>query len=225
MENLPVYIKVVFGLTTLLTVLMFYFAAHKSKLTLVILLAWLVFQGLISLSGFYTITDAIPPRFVLLVSPPLLVIATLFLTAKGRIYLDKLELKTLTILHVVRVPVEVVLFLLFVHKGIPELMTFEGRNFDILSGLTAPLVYYFGFVKKQLPVKILILWNFLCLGLLVNIVSHAVLSVPSPFQKLAFDQPNTGVLYFPFVWLPACVVPLVLLSHLASLRQLFKSSP
>jgi hypothetical protein len=41
-----------------------------------------------------------------------------------------------------------------------------------------------------------------------------------PFQQFAFDQPNIAVLYFPFIWLPSCVVPLVLLSHLAAIRQL-----
>jgi hypothetical protein len=102
-------------------------------------------------------------------------------------------------------------------------MTFEGMNFDILSGLTAPFVYYFGFIKKQLHTKFLIVWNILCLGLLINIVSIAILAAPTPFQKLALDQPNTAVLYFPFIWLPAIIVPLVLLSHLASLRQLLKS--
>ena len=101
-------------------------------------------------------------------------------------------------------------------------MTFEGRNFDILSGLTAPIVYFFGFIKKQLNKTILLLWNFICLGLLINIVFIAVLSAPFPFQKFAFDQPNIAVLYFPFTWLPACVVPLVLLSHLATIRQLLK---
>ena len=99
-------------------------------------------------------------------------------------------------------------------------MTFEGRNLDILSGLTAPLIYYFGYVKKQLPKSVLLGWNILCLGLLINIVRLAILSAPFPFQTLAFDQPNIAILYFPFVWLPCCVVPLVLLSHLATIRKL-----
>jgi hypothetical protein len=222
MENLPGYIKVVFALTTFLTVFLFYLATKKSTLTLGILLAWLAFQSFVAVRGFYTVTDTIPPRFLLLIGPPLLFIIALFLSRKGQIFLDSLDLKTLTILHTIRIPVEIVLFWLFLHHGIPELMTFEGRNFDILSGITAPLIYYFGFVKSQLNTKILILWNLICLGLLINIVANAALSVPSAFQKFAFDQPNVAILYFPFVWLPGCVVPLVLLSHLAALRQLLK---
>ena len=220
MENLPAFISIVFGLTTILTVGLFYKATNNSKLTLVILLIWLAIQAVIGLSGFYTVTDTIPPRFLLLVVPPILLIIGLFTTSSGRQYIDSLDIKTLTILHTIRIPVEVVLFWLFVNKTVPELMTFEGRNFDILSGLTAPAIFYFGFIKNQIDKKLILVWNFICLGLLINIVVNAVLSAPFAFQKFAFDQPNIAVLYFPFNWLPSCVVPLVLLSHLATIRQL-----
>ncbi|HPI54806.1 MAG TPA: hypothetical protein PLU10_08945 [Chitinophagaceae bacterium] len=45
-------------------------------------------------------------------------------------------------------------------------------------------------------------------------------SVPSPLQKLAFDQPNIALLYFPFSWLVSLIVALVLLGHLVSIRRL-----
>ena len=220
MENLPTYISLVFGLTTLLTVGLFYKATNNSKTTLIILLTWLALQTVIGLSGFYTVTDTIPPRFLVLVLPPIFLIIGLFTNSKGRKYIDSLDVKTLTILHTIRIPVEIVLFWLFVNKTVPELMTFEGRNFDVLSGLTAPIIFYFGFIRKQLNRKVILIWNFICLGLLLNIVANAILSAPFPFQKFAFDQPNIAVLYFPFNWLPSCVVPLVLFSHLATIRQI-----
>jgi hypothetical protein len=220
MGTLPPYLAMGFGATTLLTAALFYKATQSSKVTLLVLIGWLMLQGVIAQSGFYTHSAGLPPRFALAVLPPFLGIILVFSIPAGRRYVDSLSLKWLTLLHVLRIPVEVVLFGLFVHKAIPQLMTFEGRNFDILSGLTAPVFYYFGFIKKNLGWKALLVWNFLCLALLINIVVIAILSAPSPFQKLAFDQPNIAVLYFPFVWLPAAVVPLVLLSHLASIRQL-----
>lgn len=223
LENLPIYISIVFTLTTILTVGIFYKASNKSTPTLIILLVWLTIQAIIALSGFYTVTDKTPPRFLLFVLPPLLLIIGLFATSKGRLYIDSLNIKVLTILHMVRIPVELVLFWLFINKAIPQLMTFEGRNFDILSGLTAPIIYYYGFTKKQAGKRTMLLWNFICLGLLLNIVINAILSAPFPFQKFAFDQPNVAILYFPFNWLPCCVVPLVLLSHLATIRQLLRS--
>jgi hypothetical protein len=220
MENLPTYISIVFGLTTILTVGLFYMATNNSKATLIIILGWLALQSFIGLSGFYTVTDTIPPRFLLLVLPPVLFIIVLFTTSKGRQFIDSLNTKTLTIVHTVRIPVEIVLFWLFINRAVPELMTFEGRNFDIISGLSAPVIFYFGFIRKKIDRKLILIWNFICLGLLLNIVANAILSAPFPFQKFAFDQPNIAILYFPFNWLPSCVVPLVLFSHLATIRQL-----
>jgi hypothetical protein len=155
--------------------------------------------------------------------PPVIFIAILFLTSAGRRYIDGLNPAVLTILHVVRIPVELVLFWLFLNKTVPRLMTFEGRNFDILSGLTAPVIYYFGFAYRRIGRKIILFWNFICLGLLINIVVNAVLSAPFPFQKFGFSQPNIAILYFPYVWLPCVIVPLVLLSHLVVIRQLWGS--
>jgi hypothetical protein len=103
-------------------------------------------------------------------------------------------------------------------------MTFEGRNPDILSGLTAPLIYWLAFRGGKTNRPLLIIWNLIALGFLINIVTHAFLSFPFPLQQLAFDQPNRAVLYFPFVWLPTIVVPIVLFCHLSSLWQLFSGS-
>ena len=179
-------------------------------------------QAILGFSGFYLNQNTIPPRLIFLILPSLILIIGLFTTQKGRQFIDSLDIKALTILHIVRIPVEIVLYWLFLAHTIPQLMTFEGRNFDILSGLTAPLVFYFGFVKQKLPKNALLIWNFICLALLFNIVITAILSAKTPFQKLAFDQPNIAVTYFPFVWLPSIIVPIVLFAHLVSIRQLLK---
>ncbi len=220
MENLPSYVSIIFGLTTALTVFLFYKAANYSKPVIIILLAWLALQTTIALTGFYTITDTMPPRFALLVLPPLIFTGVLFFTTWGNHFINTLNIKTLTLLHIIRIPVEIVLLWLFLAKAIPKIMTFEGRNFDILSGVSAPLIYYFCFVKKRLSQNIVLIWNVICLLLLINIVTIAVLSAPFVFQKFAFDQPNTAVFHFPFIWLPGCIVPIVLISQLAAIKQL-----
>ena len=220
MENLPLYIGFAFGATTLLAIYFFFRSSRYSGITLLVLLAWLALQACLGLAGFYQITNTLPPRFMVLLFTPLVLIMLLFIRPAGRKYIDLLDPKSLVLLHIVRVPVELVLYALSLHHYVPGLITFEGQNFDILSGLTAPVIYYFCYVKKVKSSRIISLcWNFLCLGLLANVVIRAVLSIPSPVQQMAFDQPNQAVLYFPFVWLPACVVPLVLLSHLVLIRR------
>jgi len=220
MNNLPVYISIVFVLTTIITIAFFHKAAHRSRNFLIVVFAWMIIQTILALRMFYTLTTTIPPRIILLGVPPLVIIICLFLTTTGKRFLDNLDIKYLTLLHIIRVPVEFTLLWLSINKVIPQLMTFEGRNFDILSGVSAPVIYYFVFVKKSWRISLLLGWNFICLGLLLNIVVNAVLSVPTAFQQFAFDQPNIAILYFPFNLLPAVVVPLVMLSHLAAIRQL-----
>lgn len=209
-------------MTTVVVTLWFFYKACNSKLTMFVLVAWVAVQAIISDAAFYVNTTTIPPRFLLLIVPPLVLIVVLLVSKRGRAFLDTLDTTWLTYLHVVRIPVEITLYFLCTYKVVPELMTFEGRNFDILSGVTAPVIAYFGYTKNKIAPAFLIAWNFGCLALLFNIVTWAVLSAPFPFQQLAFDQPNIGILYFPFSWLPALVVPLVLLSHVACLRRLLK---
>jgi hypothetical protein len=221
-ESLPYYVPIVFILITIITVLRFFKAAGDSRPTIAILAAWLLIQGLLSFSGFYLDTSSFPPRFLLVLGPPLILIIILFLTEKGRAYTDKLDLESMTYLHSIRIPVEIVLYWLYMSDQVPELMTFEGRNFDILSGISAPVIAYICFKDKSPKYKLLLAWNIVCMCLLFNIVINALLSAPLPFQQFAFDQPNVAVFYFPFVWLPCCVVPIVLLCHLASIRSILK---
>jgi hypothetical protein len=155
--------------------------------------------------------------------PALAAIILLFILARKSL-IEQLPLQTLTYLHVVRIPVELVLLWLYQGGQVPQLMTFEGRNFDILAGITAPVMAWLAFRGGKINRPLLIVWNTLALGLLLNIVVNAVLSFPFPLQQFAFDQPNRGVLYFPFIWLPSTIVPIVLFCHLASLWQLARNN-
>ncbi len=222
MELIPAYVHIVFASSTLLTLVFLVLASNQSRWVWIFSASLLTIQGAIAATGFFTQTDTLPPRPFFLLLPSLLLIVLLFSTQKGRVWLDQLNPKWLTWLHVVRIPVELVLFWLCAAKVVSPLMTFEGINYDIFSGITAIAVAYFGYHKKKLNTTILLLWNFICLGLLINIVVVAVLSLPSPFQQLSFTQPNIAVLYFPFVWLPGFIVPAVLLSHLVCIRSLVR---
>ena len=97
-------------------------------------------------------------------------------------------------------------------------MTFEGRNFDILSGLSAIVVAVL-ITKNKISPPLVIAWNFAGLALLVNIVTIAILSMPTPLRVFMNEPANTIVTKFPVVWLPALLVPLAYGLHFLSLRQ------
>jgi hypothetical protein len=225
MENQDSLLTIIFILTAFLTIGLFYRASQKSILTLFILLPWLIFQSVLSLGGYYHKTQTGTPRLLFMIGPPVVLIIILFVTHVGRRFIDRLDPAKLVLIFIIRIPVELVLYGLFLDKMIPKGMSFAGGNLDIFSGLSAPLIYYFGFQKKLLNTRIVLLWNFICLGLLLVVVIHAILAAPSPFQQLNFDQPNLAILYFPYTLLPSLVVPLVLFSQLALFRILRHHPP
>jgi len=226
-ENLPAYVSITFILTTFLTVGFLLHAVRRSvfdtipaKTLIGVIAFWLLFQAVMAMGGFYALDRSFPPRIMLFgVFPAVLLIATYFLLYRKN-FIERLPLRILTLLHVIRIPVEIVLLWLFQGGLVPEVMTLEGRNFDILSGLTAPIIAWIAFRDGKANRAVLIVWNLLALGLLANIVAIALLSVPAPIQRFGFEQPNIAILYFPFNWLPTVVVPIVLFSHLAALWKL-----
>jgi hypothetical protein len=231
LENLPAFILPFFIATTFLAVCFLLYAARQSvfksfpaKLLIFLLPLWLVLQAVLSLGGFHQNTDAFPPRVFAFAALPAFLLIFFYFIFYLKTFIEPLPLKILTLLHIIRIPVELALFWLFQAKQIPQAMTFGGGNFDILSGVSAPIIYFFAFRHKKTNRLLLIVWNILALLLLLNIVITSIAAFPSPMQRIAFDQPNRAVMYFPYVWLPSIIVPIVLFSHLASLWKLSKNS-
>ncbi len=233
--NLPIYIPFTFGLTVAATLLLVYrtirnasqeSVRHRATPILLGMLVWLALQAVLTLNGVYnTVPVSGPPRLVLFgILPTMALVVLLSATRRGRRFTDSLPLVNITYVHTLRVVVEVVLYWLFLHKAVPELMTFEGRNYDIFSGITAPFVAYFGFTKAKLSRQLILVWNVICLALLLTIITIAFLAAPTPLQQFAFDQPNRAIGNFPFSWLPTFVVPIVLFGHLVSIRRLARKA-
>jgi len=222
MNNLPMFLPPFFITIVMATWVMLYRAVRAPKFLWFLALVWMPIQIALSANGFYLDTTSLPPHLAIAIIPPVLFILYLVIFQR-RIMIKNSSLKYLTLLHTVRIAVELALLLLFQMGQIPRLMTFEGSNPDILSGITAPLAwlaYHRGIIGKNG----LLIWNIVCLGMLLNIVVRAILSAPTPFQQFAFDQPNVGVLKFPYVLLPAFIVPAVLFSHLVGILKLTSSS-
>jgi hypothetical protein len=228
-ENLSPFINWAFALVTILTVVFYLYAVREKTrqnafllITAGVLVFLLGIHASLAFNGFYLV-KTVPSRFFLALFPTILILLILWFSFARHEFSTK-SLRILTLLSVIRLPVEIILLELYRAGQVPQLMTFEGRNLDILSGLTAPVIAWLGFRGDRANRPLLIGWNLLALGLLLNILINAILSLETPFQQFAFDQPNRGVLYFPFIWLPAIIVPIVFVSHIISLWSLVKNS-
>jgi hypothetical protein len=220
-SNYLVYAIFLFTIVTFATVILFFIAVRKHKIAWGFVLAILGIQGILAYQNFYLESpDTLPPRVALLAFPSFFLMLLAFFTEKGKAIIATIDLAVYTYLHTVRIVVEIGLFLLFKAQLLPQSMTFEGRNFDILAGLSAPLVAFFFFSQKAISKQMLLIWNVLCLLLVLQVVTTGILAVPSPFQQLDFGQPNVAVLRFPFVWLPSVIVPIVIFGHLVSIKRL-----
>jgi hypothetical protein len=187
-------------------------------------LIWFAFTGILAANGFFMQFSAMPPRLPVLLLPPIIFIVAITLSKTCSRLLNQIPSGWLIYIQSFRILMEIVLWLTFLDNIIPIQMTFEGLNYDILVGLTAPVVACFCFTIKKWSRTVAIIWNFFGLALLLNIVVISVLSAPVPFRVFMNDPANTFVAQLPFVWLPAFVVPVAYWMHILSLKQLLTAN-
>jgi hypothetical protein len=192
--------------------------------TLVVLTAWVVLLGVLSLRGFFTEWLKIPPRIGMAVALPLPFVLWIGFSQRGTKLLRALPPQWPVYLQSFRVIVELALWLAVRDGALPVQLSFEGRNFDILTGIFALPVGYYCFVKKSAPSWLVLLYNIGGLLLLANVLVIAVLSMPTPLRAFHNEPANTLLAYFPYIYLPGVLVPLAYTLHICSLRQLKSSN-
>src|SRR6056297_1422787 len=127
----------VFFVTTLLTVFLFYYGLLKDKRVLILSVIWLGVYGWLAYIGYFEDIDASPPRFLVVLSGSVLLTVILYRLART----IKVRTDFLMAVHIVRIPVELLLYQLYLQKEVPLLMTFKGYNFDILMGISALILW------------------------------------------------------------------------------------
>ena len=121
-----------------------------------------------------------------------------------------------------RVPVAMFLRGMYQAGQVPMQMTYEGLNFDIFVGLTAPAMAWLVWRGKVGSYAIWT-WNAFGLVLLAEAIVIAVLSMPTEFRVFTNEPPSTFATYAPYIWLPTVLAPAALLGHLLVLRWLSSS--
>jgi hypothetical protein len=180
---------------------------------------WLAFTGALAWAGALLRAGTIPLYFPLLVLTPILAGIFFLRSTPGEAVLSALPPASPVVMQSFRIVMEVVLWALAEQGRVPYLITFEGRNVDILIGLTAWPVAWYCFVRRTWPVRVAVLWNVAGLIILANVVFRAYLSAPTPL-RIFFTQPPTGFIgTMPYVWLPTFLVPLAVWLHTASLMR------
>lgn len=130
-----------------------------------------------------------------------------------RKWLRHVSLTGLTFIQSLRIPANLLLWVMFLWGSLSVQATFEGSNYDILAGLTAPVIAL-GASKNKV---IMVLWNCFSLSLLLYFSATSLLAATTPLQQF-YAAPGTDSLFrFPFILLPAFLSPAFIFMHLLSL--------
>jgi hypothetical protein len=202
-------------------------AARRRALavTVAVAAAWMTTTWAAAESGVLRQWNATPPPFALLVAGIVGLAVATASTGYGRRLARGLPLWTLVAVQGFRLPLELAMHAMYERGVMPAQMSYSGRNFDIVTGVTALLVAWLVATGRG-GRRLVLTWNVLGLILLVNVVTIAILSTPR-FAYFGEDRLNVWVTYPPFVWLPAVMVLAALAGHLLIFRAsaLIKDQP
>jgi hypothetical protein len=186
---------------------------------------WFLIIGEFALHGFFSNFTTLPPHLIFALILPAIAFAIFSFTSKSLPQaLSQTPITWLIAFQAFRIVVEIILWRGYKLGVVPIQMTFDGRNVDILIGITAPLAAWLAarFYKQSGSVTFGILWNIAGLASLINIATVAILSMPTPLRHFMNDPPNTLLTHFPFIYLPAVLVPAGYIAHMLSIRQLLQ---
>src|SRR5262245_41613926 len=167
-------------------------------------LVWLSLTAVVAASGILRRFDTVPPPFAVMLGTSLVIVIAISCSPLGTRLIRGLPLAALVGYQVFRFPLELLMHRAYGEGLMPVQMSYSGRNFDILTGMTAGLLGL-ALLRWNVPRWVVWGWNLGGLALLVNIVVVAVLSTPI-FAWFGRDRLNVWVTYAPFVWLPAVMV-------------------
>lgn len=195
--------------------------SHKKILVAaaVLMVSWTGILTVLSINGFFADFTKLPPRPALALLLPLPFVLLFSFSKTGTQIIQAVPPHWLILIQAFRILVELLLWLAFVKNMLPVQMTFEGRNFDVLTGIFALPVSYV--VSKKSSPKAILVFNITGILLLLNILIIAVLSMPTPIRYFMNEPANILVAQFPFILLPGVLVPIAYSFHIFSLRKLF----
>lgn len=190
------------------------------------MVGWTILTAVMAYSGILAEFTSFPPWILLLVLIQLAFVFWLGWFSSWSELLAEIPQYILVGLQCFRIPVELLLATLATRKLLAIEMTYYGRNFDVLEGITAVVLAIWLKRRGEESLRhVVLLWNVIGLSLVTVVLVHGVLSVPYPSQLLHLTVPTYIIAYFPVVWLLTVLVPIAYLLHLVSIRRCLVKTP
>jgi hypothetical protein len=190
-------------------------------LTLVGSAVWMMGTFVVAAKGKLSFTTK-PPTMMILIALTFALAFALGLSSFGKRLAVGLPLAALVGIQAFRFPLEMLMHRAYEQGLMPVQMSYSGRNFDIVTGISAAVLSV-ALLRVRVPMWLLKAWNLLGIVLLANIVTIAMLSAPTPFRRFHNEPANVWITHASYVWLPGVFVFFAILGHIVITRWLHGS--
>src|SRR5262245_46521871 len=186
------------------------------------LVTWLAFIWIGAAAGAFEVGRSQVPLVPLAITlPPVIGLTLLMRSSRIAAAIDAAPPDWLVSIQVYRV-LGANFLVLWAYGAIPGVFALPAGSGDLLVGLLAlPTALYLASGAAH-GRAVAVAWNLLGIGDLVTAVTLGALSSPGPLQLLSKDHPNVVAFLYPIVMTPTFAVPLSLILHGLSLRQLWR---
>lgn len=179
-------------------------------------LVWVIYLSLLSRYGMLD-DFGFPPRVPILIIIPAMVCIFLFVT---RSYTKQVVHSTPKAVPVYvqsfRVVVELLIYGAYLQGTFPEAVTFEGTNFDILVGISAPFIAFL-YQKNKISIKGLLVWNICSLSVLA-LTAYSFIAA-FYIHGVATWSNRDEFVQLPYLLLAGMLLPFAIFYHVISIRQ------
>ena len=168
---------------------------------------------------------SLPPRFALFfIIPFFLFLIAFYVRNKNNATIHAIPIRWPIYYQTFRIVVELLLLYTFYKGIIPQQATFEGLNYDILMGISAPAIAYFVYRKGGVKNKLLArIWNILGMLLIFFVAFIIMTSLYQP-QIWGGTEPLVKMEFMrlPYILIPTFLAPSAIFIHVVALIQLRK---
>ena len=182
--------------------------------------AWMAATFAAAAAGRLSFTT-VPPTMMVVIVLSLALALRIGLSGMGGRIAAGVPLAVLVGVQGFRLPLELLMHRAYAEGLMPVQMSYSGRNFDIVTGSTAlVLAAALWLAPQRVSPRLVLAWNVLGSALLLNVLTIALLSAPTPLRVFTNEPANTWITQAPFVWLPAVFVLAALAGHVVIFRRL-----
>jgi hypothetical protein len=189
------------------------------------LITWILYIGGLSLTGIFE-NDSFPPRIALLLVLPAFVLFAWFFTRKRfKVIIDNTPASWPVNFQSFRIVVEVLIYGCVVEGILPRAASFAGYNFDIMIGITAPIIAFLLLREGRQSSGLIIAWNII--GLMTLAVVVFILITHAYFFGLWGQTESIlkkGFGLFPYTFLAGFFMPLAVFMHIFSIIKMRQST-